>query len=978
MDRDHDAREPSVHGRAPAPDDIAVNSDNGLSRAGAGQRSGRLTGAGLTAGSTVSGTVGAVDSADDRAQQAAGFSALGARQGLDGLLGEAVDTMSYAVGLWREVDRDAPEQAGGLADALRLYGALLGGVGRYEAAAVAAHESVTLARTRAAETPRPSAVVSLALALSVLGTHLMRLGRGAEGMAAAREATDIARSLFRDGTGDEGGGDGDREARDVALATALGNLGLHLRQDSSPREALSAEREASEVWRRLARADDAYESDLAGSLSNLGIHLAETGTPAEGLAAEEEAVVIRRGLTARSAPAHESDLARSLSNLAVRLVENDRWAEADGASRETVGIYRRLADALPAVHTTDLARSLSQRAGIVAHERGPHHAVDPADEAVRLYTRLAGANPEAHDEELARVLAAKGRYLTSAGEAGQAAAALTAEVEVRRRLSRRLPHHTVELFAALERLAGLLDSMENREDSAAARAEAVDVLTEYADDFPEESAPHLALALMLRSEQLGDNGDYAAAFATGERGIAVMRGLVGRGEDLWGVDLGNALANSALWLAALDRDADAVGAADEAIALYHAPPAAGPRLPPQWLARILGLKGRALSRLGRYEEALAVHIGLAGLLEELLAVDPAERTRSELADVLAVIGSMTCALGDTERGTEYLERALEVYALLTGVEAASCAGSRVAVLLELTSLAESSDDLSRAVAHTELAESVCRGTPAGPTTGEELLASVLRRRAALLARSGSPVAAVDCLREAAGILRDLAGDGHGVRTAVAWAEALGELSALLVVNDDLDGALDAAGQQTELLCAVQTTHPAEEVRDRLLNARSQLHRLLRRVAVALVRDGRSALPARQEAASVKAAFLAALREAAAADPPKYAPHLPAAMYELGVDLLVLRRFEECRGVVEEGVELGRRLWGDDPHQRHWLGLMLGLLSDCRRGSGEAGPARAAADEAVEVWTRLRDEGHPAATDARLAEAVSRIAPGSPR
>ncbi|MGW6202634.1 hypothetical protein ACWF9B_03150 [Streptomyces sp. NPDC055089] len=978
MDRDHDAREHSVRDSAPAPDE--TGGDHDLSRAGADGRSGRLTGAGLTAVSTVSGTAGAVDGADDRAQQAAGFTALGVRQGLDGLLAEAVDTVSYAVGLWRGVERDAPEQADGLIGALKLYGALLGEVGRYEAAAVAAHESVTLARVRVADTPRPSAVVALALALSVLGTHLMRLGRGAEGMAAAEEATDIARSLFRDGTGDEAQGDsGEREARDVALATALGNLGLHLRQDGRNSEALSAEREGSAVWRRLARADDAYRSDLAGSLSNLGIHLAETGSPAEGLAAEEEAVDIRRGLTARSAPAHESDLARSLSNFAVRLVENDRWAEADGASRETVEIYRRLADALPAVHVTDLARSLSQRAGIVAHERGPHHAVDPADEAVRLYSRLARANPEAHDEEFARVLAAKSRYLASAGELGEAAAAVTAEARVRRRLSRRLPDHTVALSAALERLAGLLDSMGNSDGSAAARAEAVDVLTEYADDFPEESASHLAIALIQRSEQLGDNGDYAAAFTTGERGIAVMRGLVGRGEDMWGVDLGNALANSALWLAGLERDADAVDAVDEAVAIYRSPPAAGPRLPPEWLARILRLKARALSRLRRYEEALDANIELAGLLEDMQAVDRAERTRRELADVLSVTGSMACALDSTERGTEYLERALEVYALLTGAEAASCAGSRVDVLMELSSIAESSDDLSRAVAHTERAESLCRGTPAGPTPGEELLASVLRRRSALLARSGSPAAAVDCLREAAGILGGRVEGGSGARTAVEWAETLGELSALLVVNDDPDGALAAARQQTDLLCAVQTTHPTEEVRERLLVARDQLHRSLRHAAVALVREGRSALAARQEAASVKTAFLTALREAAAADPPTYAPHVPAAMYELAVDLLVVRRFEECRVVVEEGVELGRRLAGDDPLQGHWLGLMLGLLYDCRTVAGEAGPARAAADEAVEVWARLRDEGHPAATEARLSEAASRRArDGGPR
>lgn len=973
MDRDQDDRGPSAQDRAPAPHEITAGSDNDLPPAGEGRGS-ALTGPEVSAESTVSATAGASESADDRAQQAAGFTALSARQGLEGLLGEAVNSAGYAVDLWREVERDAPEHVGALADALRLYGVRLAEVGRYEAAAVASHESVTLSRGRLADTSRPSAAGGLALALSVLSTHLMRLGRGAEGMAAAQEATDIARTWLRDGTWAEGGEDGDGEQEsDVALATALGNLGLHLRQDGRRQEALSAEREANDVWRRLARADDAYKSDLAGSLSNLGIHLAETGAPAEGLAAEEEAVVLRRGLTAHSAPAHESDLARSLSNLAMRLVENDRWAEADDASRETVEIYRRLADVLPAVHESDLARSLSQRAAIVAHERGPHQALDPAGETVRLYTRLARANPEAYDEELARVLAAEGRYLAMAGQPREAADALAAEAEVRRRLSRRLPHHTVELSTTLERLAGLLDSMQSTDGSAAARVEAVDVLTEYAEDFPAQGAPRLALALVLLSEQHGDNGDYAEALTTAERGIAVMRGLVARGEDIWRVDLGNALANTALWLAGLARDAEAVAAADEAVELYHLPPAQGPRLPPQWLARILRLKGRALSRLRRYDEALAVNVELAALLEGQAALDPAERTTRELADVLAVIGSMTCALGDTQRGRNYLERALNAYALLTGAEATGCTGARVAVLLELSSLPASSDDLTQALAHVEHAELLCRDMPAELTPGQGLLASVLRRRATLQARGGSPSAAVDSSREAADLLRRRVENGGGAKTAVEWAEALGELSALLVVNHDPDGALDAARQQIAVLSAAQSTPPTVEIQDRLFDARNHLHHTLRNVAVTQMREGRSGISALQEAASVMSAFLAALREAAAADPPKYEPHLLAAMHELAVDLLALKDFEQCRVVAEEGVERGRRIWDEDPLQGHWLGLMLDLLRDCRRGAGEAGPARAAADEAVAVWTRLRNEGHPAATDARVAEAVTRRA-----
>ncbi|WP_411573348.1 tetratricopeptide repeat protein, partial [Streptomyces scabiei] len=71
----------------------------------------------------------------------------------------------------------------------------------------------------------------------------------------------------------------------------------------------------------------AYEPDLAASLSNLGIRLAEVGRRAEALAAEQEAVEIYRRLAKGNPAAYEPDLATSLTVFAMLLAAEGDLAE---------------------------------------------------------------------------------------------------------------------------------------------------------------------------------------------------------------------------------------------------------------------------------------------------------------------------------------------------------------------------------------------------------------------------------------------------------------------------------------------------------------------------------------------------------------------------------------------------------------------------------------------------------------------------
>ncbi len=905
---------------------------------------------------------GPAGAADDAAGQAAAYTALSLRQGRDGHYAEAVTTARHAVTLWRGVVASAPEHTVGLAEALHFLGAWLGEMGRMESAAAAAHEAVALLRGRAAH-PSQREIRTLAMALTVLGTHLMKLGRRAEGITAAQDAVRTARPLLpSDPSRNTLACDPETY---VVAATAFSNLGLHLRGEGRHLEALSSEREANEIWRRLAATDPFYEPDLAASLSNLGIQLAESGNPAEGLTAEEEAVLIRRRLVESSPGTHESDLARSLSNLAVRQTENDRWHDAEAASREAVEMYRRLARMAPAVHNIGLARTLSHRATIVGHLGGAEQALAPMDEAAGLYGRLARSNPEAYDEDLVAVLAAKGRYLTLAGHVQEAVDAALAEAEVRRRLRKRLPHHSLDLATTLQRLADLHDGLGETERSVTAHAEAVEVLTEFHEDFPDEGAPHLAAALILASEQLGGMENHERALALGAQGIEIMGDLVAGGEESWRVDLGNALANRGLWLSLSGHLDEATEAIDAALELYDTQPVGGAGLPRAWLARLLRMKGRVLSRLRRYEEALAVHDELVGLLEDLAATEPANYT-GELAEVLSVTGSMACAIGSTRHGIAYFEQALRTFDILSDTGSIS----RIAVLLELSQALEHSDDLEQALARVELAESLCRCLPGSPEPRHDLLPNLLRQRSAVLARMGRFRDAVAALREAVSALELRARESHEEEGFEQWAAALGQFAALLSQADDLDGALQAARQQVEVLAGAQVSASGPQARDRLLGARDRLHDLLVRAAMRLARDGQMAASLWEEAVSVKEAVVASLRDAAGADAPRYEPYLPMALRDLGIGLMVLGRLPACREVLEEGILLARRLWTDEAEQ-HWLGYLLDLLGECLIMSGDTEPASVITEESLMVWTRLRTAEHPAATDSRLAAATAR-------
>ncbi|MFE5331291.1 tetratricopeptide repeat protein [Embleya sp. NPDC056575] len=228
------------------------------------------------------------------------------------------------------------------------------------------------------------------------------------------------------------------------LANRYANAGLH-------HQALTADRHALDIWRRLAQSDPAaYEPDLAGSLNNLAVRLADVGRLAEGLIASEEAVEVYRRLATANPTAHEPNLATSLNNLSNHFGYAGRLSEGLAASEEAVELYRRLAAANPTAFESGLAMSLNELSIRLGEMGRRAEGLAAIEETVEIHRHLATANPAAHEPDLADSLHNLAAQLWAVGRWAEGLAAIEQSVTIRRppgrgpsRRPRTQPRHVV-------------------------------------------------------------------------------------------------------------------------------------------------------------------------------------------------------------------------------------------------------------------------------------------------------------------------------------------------------------------------------------------------------------------------------------------------------------------------------------------------------------------------------------------------------
>ena len=103
------------------------------------------------------------------------------------------------------------------------------------------------------------------------------------------------------------------------------------------------------------------------SLNNLGNRLSELGRREEGLTAAKEATEIYRRLAEERPDAFLPDLARSLNNLARNLSLLGRQEEALAALREAVETLGPLFVRLPRAHVPNMGAMIQSYLGLCSH-----------------------------------------------------------------------------------------------------------------------------------------------------------------------------------------------------------------------------------------------------------------------------------------------------------------------------------------------------------------------------------------------------------------------------------------------------------------------------------------------------------------------------------------------------------------------------------------------------------------------------------
>jgi tetratricopeptide (TPR) repeat protein len=211
---------------------------------------------------------------------------------------------------------------------------------------------------------------------------LTTVGRTSEAVAAVQEAAETYRRLAAD------------EPRySVDLALALGEVAGHLIDADNHSEAAPAAAQAVAIWREKADADPDAADELAHALRLLSVSLTHSGKLPEALERTEELLELTHGSDGDES-LRLGDLGRKVS----LLLDLNRATEAITPSAEAVAGWRTLADADPSSYEPYLAGALSDRAVALLDAAELTDAEATALEALQVWTGLAEELPDFQEE----------------------------------------------------------------------------------------------------------------------------------------------------------------------------------------------------------------------------------------------------------------------------------------------------------------------------------------------------------------------------------------------------------------------------------------------------------------------------------------------------------------------------------------------------------------------------------------------------
>lgn len=443
----------------------------------------------------------------------------------------------------------------------------------------------------------------LASALHSRAVWLVELGRWNEALASTDEAIDILRR-----TSDDRG----------AVHPGLPNLVAVLDHRATCLSLLGRDEEAlatsEEVMRLVRDMRPVEEHVVAAHLHNLAVQLGELGRHEEAAVAGEEVVRVRRALVATRPEVYRADLALSLNNLAGNLSRLNRHDQAHAAAFEAVASYRDLVDINPASFRPQLVRALHTLGSVLAGAQRYTEALAADLEAVVLRRRLVEDDAVAHEPGLAKSLDNLTADLLDLGRPAEAVLVAQEAVGVQRRLVDRIPdtHHR-GLADALYRLSNALAQAERYADALDPAREAVEVYRVLADRDPGNFQANLASAHNALANRLSKLNLWSASVGESQAAVRLLKACPVVSTDERD-QLAATLGNLAVTLLNLERVAEAVSVAEEAVRITRDLTEQDPvRFQPN-LVRPLKALGIALVKAGVLPRGLA-YLGEAVSLE---------------------------------------------------------------------------------------------------------------------------------------------------------------------------------------------------------------------------------------------------------------------------------------------------------------------------------------------------------------------------
>ena len=422
--------------------------------------------------------------------------------------------------------------------------------------------------------------------------------------------------------------------------------------------------------------------------------------------------------------------------------------------------------------------------------------------------------------------------------------------------------------------------------------------------------------------------------------------------------LANTLANLAMRYLDLDRPAEALPLAGEAVTIYRELAEANQDEYRPLLAAALANTAICLPNLGRPADALPPTEEAVAIRRELAEEKP-DRYLPDLAVSLNNLGTLLAELGRTSQA---LQPSIEAVKVRRQLAASSPDLYGRYLARSLTNLAARFSELGRAaeaVPPAQEAVPIYRELAAmNPIRYSSDLADSLTTLARSLAEIGRGDEAVPLMREAADIFRELSATSPG-RYGPDLAQCLVNLAATL------SGAGNS-GQALPISLEAVTTYRklAARIPDRY---RPDLARALGNLGGILSELGRSAdaLPPAQEAVTIR-------QQLSELSPEHYASDLAFSLANLGAVLWALGRRAGALAAGQQSVAIYRELAETDP-VRHGADFARSLknLGIWLAGLGRASDAISIAEEAVTIYRELAT-ANPSRYRPTLAASLSNL------